>query len=153
MILVLERVVEIQLIAAHKEPLEAEINGPYGGCKRIGDSIDFCRILDEPDVADDGYVICDIIEIRCSIDVQSLNDVLARVLVGEKVVDGDEGGVVEDDSPECEAAAVPVYICYLRVPAGICGGGHSGALELDAVDYVVDGVAVLDVVGDVVLGL
>ncbi len=151
--LVFERVVEIQLKPAHEEPLEAEINGPDGSCERIGDSIYFCSILDKPDIVNDGYIVCNIIEVRSSIDVQSLHEVLARVLVREEVFDGDEGGVVEDDSPESEAPTVPVYICDLRVPARICGGGHSGALELDAVDDIVDVVAVFDVVGDVVLGL
>ena len=76
-----EGVVEIQLKPAHEEPLEAEINGPDGSCERIGDSIYFCSILDEPDIADDGYIIGNIIEVRSSIDVQPLDEVLARVLV------------------------------------------------------------------------
>lgn len=151
--LVFERVVEIQLKPAHEEPLEAEVNGPDGSCKRIGDSIYLCGILDEPDIADDDYIVSNIIEVGSSIDVQPLHEVLGNVLFREEVVDGDEGGVVEDDSPEREAATVPVNIGDLRVPARICGSGHSGALELDAVYYVVDVVAVFDVVGDVVLGL
>lgn len=68
-----EGAVEIQTISAHKEPFETKINGPYSCCKGIGNPINDCSIFHEPDIIYDNQIIGDVIKVRDSIDVQSLD--------------------------------------------------------------------------------